>query len=104
MEKGAHEGRSDMDPCKSYGAWLKPPHMYVYIHTTNIHTTLMYIQHTTHTAYKNTTAHPQIHTDTAHTHTMHTHTHHSHTQIHIHTAHTQPAMLKKLKLNGSTKT
>ena len=77
-----------MHPCKSYAAWLKPPHMYVYIHTTNIHTILTDIRHTaTHTAYETHHCTPHKYTHTPHTHSHHTHTHHIHTH-HSHTHHT----------------
>ena len=86
-----------MHPCKSYAAWLKPPHMYVYIHTTNIHTILTDIRHTaTHTAYETHHCTPHKYTHTPHTHSHHTHTHHIHTHhshtltltSHTHTTHT----------------
>ena len=76
-----------MHPCKSYAAWLKPPHMYVYIHTTNIHTILTDIRHTaTHTAYETHHCTPHKYTHTPHTHT-HSHTTYTHT-THTHTTHT----------------
>ena len=64
--------------------------MYVYIHTTNIHTILTDIRHTaTHTAYEthHCTPHKYTHTPHTHTHSHHTHTHHIHTH-HSHTHHT----------------